>query len=345
MSLEQMIDLGYISKTKHQSLDLYIFNYTKSAQYERVWNSHTINCRGLIKEGSGHIVARPFPKFFNWEELSELSISIPNEPYEVFKKVDGSLGIVVKYNGELVCSTRGSFSSDQANYMRAWLYENNKAHLIKDGFTYLFEIIYPDNRIVVNYGDESKLVLLAVYENDSGKELSYDSLKSIGFELVEKVPAKSFHELKSLDVKNEEGYVIRFKNGFRMKIKFENYIKLHRVVSGLTTRLIWEYLSEGKIDELLSSIPEEFLPWAKEKSNDLTKKFLNIEFVCRGLTSYIKEFHGNGSQKDIALYVLENVNKKYTSIVFNMLKGKNYSPMIWKMIYPDVEKCLRMDEE
>jgi len=116
--LNQMIDERYIRKQHHpDDHDLIILNYTEKAQFERVWNEATLQCRGLIlrmTEGVGAVVvARPFPKFFNYGENGRTDYDFEAE-VEVTDKMDGSLGILYDGPDGPAIATRGSFSSDQA---------------------------------------------------------------------------------------------------------------------------------------------------------------------------------------------------------------------------------------
>ena len=86
--LEKLIKDGYISKRKHPTKDLWIYNYTNKTQWEKHWNDWTLRCRGLIMDEKYNIIARPFEKFFN---LGEIDHDIPNLPFEVTEKMDGSL--------------------------------------------------------------------------------------------------------------------------------------------------------------------------------------------------------------------------------------------------------------
>ena len=106
---------GLLHKQTHPTLDLTIWNYSPRVQYEKLWTPLLMMCRGLVTDFDGNIKARSFPKFFNYEELKPEDI--PNEEFEVFEKMDGSLGILFNYKGEWIIATRGSFTSDQA--MRA----------------------------------------------------------------------------------------------------------------------------------------------------------------------------------------------------------------------------------
>ncbi len=61
----------------------------------------------------------------------------------------------------------------RANAMLQTKYASALARLSPDK-TYLFEIIYPENRIVVNYGDVEELVLLAIIDNATALDLPED---------------------------------------------------------------------------------------------------------------------------------------------------------------------------
>ncbi len=107
--LNEMIEKKYVSKKKHPVKDIFIYNYTKNAQYEWLWNEATKKCRGLIMDSGDNIIANPFEKFFNLEELDAKEQPIPNEPFDVYEKVDGSLGILYWINDVPAIATRGSF--------------------------------------------------------------------------------------------------------------------------------------------------------------------------------------------------------------------------------------------
>ena len=324
--LKKMVDSGYISKRKHPSEDLYIYNYTAKTQYEQFWNEITLQTRGLILDSDYNIVSRPFKKFFNYEELE----IIPDGNFEIFNKLDGSLGISYFINDDIYIATRGSFESEQAqmaNNILRTKYPNVK---FKKERTYLFEIIYPENRIVVDYGNISDLFLLAIIDNNTGRDLP---LEDIGFPIVEKFDGFSdFKKLKTLNLENQEGFVIKFEDGFRFKIKFEDYVRLHRILTGISNKTIWEYLKDGRdFGELLEKVPDEFYNWVKRTKHDL--KIQHQEIIDKYLF-YFKSFNVK-NRKEFAFYAKKY---QYPSLLFNLLDGKDISDMVWKIIKPDYQK-------
>jgi hypothetical protein len=142
--LTQYIEEGWIEFQDHPSLPLRIYNYSRNCQFESYWDDLTLMCRGLILDYDGNIVARPFRKFFNMEENKHT----PTTDFDVYEKMDGSLGILFYYKEEWILATRGSFTSEQSikgkeifdRYVKEYGDENLNVNL-----TYLTEIIYPEN--------------------------------------------------------------------------------------------------------------------------------------------------------------------------------------------------------
>jgi hypothetical protein len=315
--LKEMLDGGYISSQKHPQKDLTIYNYTPKAQYGRVWNEATLQCRGLVVDSKGIVRARPFRKFFNMEEHNPADI--PDEPFDVYEKLDGSLGILFYYDGWTL-ATRGSFTSEQA-VEGAKLLQYEPEH--KDR-TYLFEIIYPENKIVVDYGGMRDLVLLAMVETDTGVEFCPDSQDV--FNTPKKYSGVELDKLKALALPNHEGFVVRFKSGFRVKVKFEEYVRLHRILTSVSNVIIWEYLRDGKsVDEILDRVPDEFYSWVRSTERDLLDRYSAIESQCKS------DFCDLGDRKTTALHFK---TKAYPGILFRMLDGKDYADAIWKMVRP-----------
>ena len=110
----KMLNTGNIMMHKHEIFDLYIIKYTKICNAMKIWNDATEKCRGIIVDNDYNIVARSFPKFYNYEEYDDTSLIPTNLSFNVYEKLDGSLGILYWYNDVPYIATAGSFNSDQA---------------------------------------------------------------------------------------------------------------------------------------------------------------------------------------------------------------------------------------
>src|ERR1022692_4413630 len=275
--------LKYITCREHPSGDLLIWNYTSACQFAHAWNDVTMQSRGLITRIDGTIVARPFPKFFNLEEAIN---PLPLESFKVTEKMDGSLGILYHLEGEPYIATRGSFTGEQAKRATQILYEKYQDFfpflLQTSDYTYLFEIVYPANRIVVDYGEMEDIILLAIIATDAGAEVDIHNpmwMKLWPFPVVKYYDGiRDIGELKKLEEMNREGFVICFENGLRVKAKFAEYVRLHRLFTQVNARVIWDLLRTGHtLESLLERVPDEFYKWVGDTCNDLLSQFEVIE--------------------------------------------------------------------
>lgn len=259
--LQCEIDGGWITRKTHPTLPLSIYTYSRACQYDRHWTPATIRCRGLVVDDTdGRIVAHCLPKFFNHAEHGQghdHAPALPDEPFEIFDKEDGSLGIVFHYAGAWRVASKGSFISEQAQWAQQWIDAHDTAALTP-GHTYLAEILYPENRIVVNNGERRTLVLLAVYGPDGAESPLWkhrEDWRALGGDIVRSWPALPLPELVRLAALNEkldgsaatgsdaEGWVIRFASGVRAKIKIAEYVRLHKVLTVVNARDIWRALA------------------------------------------------------------------------------------------------------
>lgn len=345
--LNKYISDGLVVKNDHPTLPISIYNYSRTCQYESKWDDITKMCRGLILDQDGNVIAKGFDKFFNLEEHT--SEEIPNEPFEVFEKLDGSLGILFWYQGQWILATKGSFTSEQSIRAKEILNKYNY-HPIPKGYTTLVEIIYPENRIVCGYGNEESLVVLSMINNSSGKELDYTSLLYISDETRMPVVKKydginDYKTLKSLISKDREGYVVRFRNGFRMKIKGEEYVRLHRILTGFSNVDIWEYLKDGKnIDELLDRVPDEFDKWVKTTISNLRYGSYQLRERAGKLHDGFRygkfgDRDPEPTKKEFAEFVMKQEEVLH-AIMFAMWNGNNdkVDEIIWKLIKPKYSK-------
>ncbi|MGW5348096.1 RNA ligase [Streptomyces sp. HUAS TT3] len=305
--LAAAIDAGHVSRKPHPELPLSIYTYTRTAQYERVWNQVTVRCRGLVADDTtGAVVALPLPKFFNvgeHESGQPYAPALPDEPFEVYEKVDGSLAVVFHYAGAWRVASKGSFISTQAVWAQRRLDGRDTSALVP-GTTYLAEILYPQNRIVVDYGDRRDLVLLAAFGPDGAEVPLAEAAghwEGIG-SVVTLWPAMPIDELVALTGASTlpggraatgtdaEGFVLRFASGVRAKAKLAEYVRLHKVLTGVTERDIWrshgvqrfaglpaKQVAQGlgctlaevdarggkPLDALLEQVPDEFDTWVR----------------------------------------------------------------------------------
>lgn len=351
-NLQKMIDEKYIHVQKHPDMDLWIYDYSPHAQFDKVWNNETMSCRGLIMDDKYNILARPFPKFFNLEEYGDQGKSLPLEDFEIFDKLDGSLGILYWNKDKPYLATRGSFASRQAIKGTSMLHnkiKENKGALVFDPkYTYLFEIIYPLNRIVVDYGDLEDLFLLAVINTQTGTEKSYsDIIARYGDKLSIAKRYDGITDYKEFSKQqrdNSEGYVIRFKqDNLRIKVKFTEYKRLHKLMTGVNARRIWELLQVGaSIEDMCQQVPDEFYNWVQKAAQRIKTKYRGIEITVLNAVAETEDQGFTGDAKELkkqkVQYVMSRFPKIYWSLILMIIDGRDYRGQIWKMIKPAHEE-------
>lgn len=347
-ALEELIAENYITRRKHRVEPLYILNYTPKTAFGKAWNEHTLACRGLILDEQWNVIARPFPKFFN---LGEFGTEWLAEPFDIYEKLDGSLGIGYWSHDGPALATRGSFQSEQATEGTRILREQygEVAQDMDPLCTYLFEIIFPANRIVVDYGKTRDIVLLAVIDTMDGTELPLD--ERYGFKVVKKYDGLDQHSIQLAQLEegtNREGYVIRFASGVRAKVKLEEYSRIHRLVTQVTPRRIWEHLSTGgDIMPLVVQCPPAYQEWVRQQTDKLLNQYSGIEERCKQDAAYIRGVVGllpiddaREIRKQRALLVS---NHPYKAVMYRMLDGKTYADVIWKLTYPDAAQPFKVE--
>jgi len=268
--LADAISHGHIREQHHPTEPLAILNYTEACAYHNAWTHATLTCRGLIyRTDTRQVVARPFPKFFNYGQPGAPTLDL-HGPAVVTDKADGSLGILYPLpSGGWAIATRGSFTSDQARHATdLWNARYADSFHPSDGVTHLFEIIYPGNRIVVDYADLNDLVLLGSVDIASGATRSATSAPPGWYgPTVESMPYTSLAEALAAPPRpNREGMVVHCPaTDQRIKIKQDDYVALHRIVTGLNARVVWQHLVDGKpLDDLVAPLPDEFHPWCND---------------------------------------------------------------------------------
>lgn len=344
--LQCLVEQGYVAAKKNGPLTLY--NYTAQCTWEGLWEPCTRMARGLVLDEAGTVMARPFEKFFNLGERPETKMeALPANTPEIYEKLDGTLIIVFwnPYCERWQCVTRGSWSNqwiDAANR----ILNHRKACIgfLDPSFTYLFELVAPWNRIVVRYDDE-RLVLLGARHNQIEYEIDDAGMRDICINLWVDQARKFAIPLIDLNLgagkgTDQEGYVLKWPSGFRVKAKFEEYVRLHGLLTGMSKRKIWEILRAGQDPLVLAvSMPDEFYEWCKSKIYSLNKAKSCIEGSIESVFRMTPKFE---TRKEYALH-WQGHDKTTKAILFMMLDGYNYQDLLWRAVEPKGKDVFQED--
>lgn len=361
--LEAYFAAKKVKRQQHPTEPLSIWNYSESTQFKRWWDHVTLQCRALVTDTEGNVVARSFPKFFNENEVPYK----PTKTWKVYEKLDGSLGLLFSFRGKWIFSSRGSFTSEQARM--GWKILSDKhagifSHLDVD-VAYTFEIIYPANRIVVDYGQEEKLVFLAAFDRTEVEhtEGARGVMENAGVPVVRELNLPAGTTLSDLlhhDRANEEGYVVRFTDGKRVKIKFPRYIALHKVMSNVTLDFVLQcYKDRVKAltettgaadtpaleDTPAVGVPDELQAWVKQVWDRITTHHerLRREFDVDYHNTHAAALKESGqSSKGLynrAAFARAVESSPLKSALFARLDGKPHQTLLVNCIrVSDIEK-------
>lgn len=311
---------------RHPTLALNILVYTPKTKFERKWTKLLLIARGLVVEDDGTIVARTLPKFFNDFEISG---TLPSGPIEVYEKMDGSLVVLFFYKGEPYFCTKGNFTSEQAEKAKEIFTLKYEQLNLDQDYTYCFEVIYPENRIIVDYQSEEDIFLIAKIHTKTGRQHGIDGL---GLRTVQQFATidgiEKIQELKDLDTQNEEGFVIKFENNFRVKLKFETYFQLHRAANGYSEQQIWNFLHKGE-EIPIKHLSEVEVESIRTKMSDLQSKF---EVKKLELMKEYEEIKNSSTDK---IETIKRIKQSsHPGAIFCFDKGNNSDPIIWRLLKP-----------
>lgn len=289
--LMESIKGSNITIEKHPTEELYIYGYYKHplSKTQNQWNNYSVMCRGLILDNDGNIIERAFDKFWTFrnhitENLILLSedkiIKLPNSRPKIYEKLDGTMGLLYWINDVPYIATQRSFSSLKAKKGSDILQKKyfNEAQKLNKNYSYIFEIIYPEASLVVNYGVIEDLVLIGVIDKLTGE--SINEISDFGFKVKKDLTEyfgkfNSLNEIEEANISNIEGVVLEYNNLLRIKIKFPWYKEVHKELQTIinsefqilesikTLRNYYNY----KDNPLSTSLIEKSL---KENNNDIS---------------------------------------------------------------------------
>ena len=363
------LEAGYVAVQHHATFPLDIYAYTRKTVQEAKWDAVTSRCRGIIvNRETGEIVSRTFEKFHNYgSDLAETAeplyaVNFSAEP-TVWEKMDGFMATLYTWQGVDYIASKGSFSSIHAKWATAWLRGRFGESLgVPEGYTAVFEGLHRDLRIVIDYKDRQELVLLALINNETGEEFTPESLEGFATEKSLTIPLPfnmtleqaRIYTMEDAPTASEEGFVLTwYQNGkppFRLKMKFIEYLRLHRMVTGVSPKRIWEVLATNQSSELDEYLKQS-TPWFS-KFVQRWMKLLNAEYqqiehgteasygVIQGVLNQRWKESGNiPVRKDWALLIKRPEFIQYSTPLFAKLDGKDIKPVIWKMVKHKTAGC------
>lgn len=331
--LYDMIDRGYIKVTNHPKFPLTMYSYTKSCHYEKMWNDTTMKCRGLIVDANDNIESKPLKKFFNFEEYVG---TIPsNKSPKIIEKLDGTLGIMYWYDNIPYIATKGSFDNEQSIHATNILHTKYRDvwSRLNQTHTYLFEIIYREDKHIISYPDIDDIFLIAVIDSKADN-IEYD-IYDYSYFNTPKIYSnvKDWMNVRDeIDGANKEGFVLLFEDNFRLKMKYNEYLELHMEKYSFSKKKLFQLVMNNdndSIKRMMSLFEDEDRVYIQSQIDVYRNEYNRIFNICKA------EFKtGFKTGKEAAEYIKTCT---YPHILFiTMVKGGNADALIWKYVKENV---------
>lgn len=348
-AFKEAVHAGRIRGQQHPEYPYTIFKYSEQTQYTKDWDEITMASRGLVvNHETGEIIVRSFPKFFNYSENLTPEHLLTGK-FVVADKLDGSLGLLYQNpDGEFEVTTSGGFQSEQAAHATKIYREKYDGKWEPNpDLSYHYEILYPQNRIVISYGDKDDLVLLGAVNKHTGRSVPLNEITEWKGERAEQYEGFDGIEavINAPDPGIEkEGFVVHFtETDTRVKYKFNEYLKVHRIATGLNSTRIWEVLKTESGDTLESfkqSMPEEFIDYIDTTRGELQSKFNSRKKeILGGYEKLRAGLPSNVDQKTFALHVQQNTPRNIMHYYFSLFGGRPLrEDKIWDEVKPDYER-------
>jgi RNA ligase len=265
-----------VRSLRHDSLPLVIINYDQLDSPKT--NPIVRECRGLVLHAETHeLIARSFPRFFNWGEMTEEMKRFDFSDFTAHTKEDGSLALLFFFDGQWRLTTRGSFAQDlMRGHDRTWhdaicealavTHVRDLAGRLDESLTYVCEFCSPYNTVVRRY-PEPALYLLSAYRGEA--ELPPAEVDELARAPFRRPARHHFHNIEGVRAflrqqaaadPTFEGVVIRDRHGSRWKVKSPTYLGLHHLSTegpeAFAPKHLLPFILAGEGSELLTYYPQ-----------------------------------------------------------------------------------------
>lgn len=309
-------------------------------------------CRGPVIEVDGDnvkCICQAYDKFFNWNDPNSAMANIDWASARLYDKVDGSILKMFKYKGVDYWISNGApgiftpltYKTDEIKTYQQLLakalgcsYDGDKPEFhcdcewvkhVPDGWTLMFELTSPQNRIIVKY-NEDKIWFHGARDENGNEMFPEVAVAAIG--LPYEIPkmyngVKSIDEafnniLKDMNGLEKEGLVVCDKNFNRIKVKCESYLQMKFIRdTAESPEAIWRIVANEEFDDLLEKAPE-----LKDKINDAVAKWSKFCKAAKSTCAYAVDVFENDfrqNRKKYALWVQKEVKSSWASTYFTSI--------------------------
>lgn len=313
------------------------------------WSQDNLIFRSSVWDKDGNLISPSLKKFFNLYEKPGLNPT-PNSlnGWAVHEKIDGSTLIATSYNKQIQIRSRGTFDArglDNGSEFYELLNrfpEFSEYLLLYSNYSFIFEIVSPSQRIVIDY-PELDFYLLHIIDKEDYSLFDDDHLDHVANLFDFKRPKRySFEDFNSLvmDVQQwqeSEGVVIR-NDQHLVKIKSLNYLKLHTFKSDLSLKNLLEVYLDNPVENsnmFLDFIEKSFDFECKKMCEgivqDIFKAKNSIELLLHKVLDFTN-LNKSLPRKEFAL-MAKNGLAEHCSLAFQFLDKNMLDKKTYKRLY------------
>ena len=284
-------------------------------------------CRGIILDETDNYkpVCVPFFKFGNYGE--DYADEIDWSTAKVQEKIDGSIIKVWHHKGIWHVSTNNTINAENARtdnnvdtflniFNKAWARTGKQFSELNPDYTYIFELISPQTRVVIPYL-ETKLYHIGTRDINSLQELNID----IGIEKPKEFSINTIEACietaTNLD-RYHEGFVVVDSKWRRIKVKSPVYVAIHHILNSISSeRRIIDIILLGEDKEVKSYFPEYediFNTMRKKIDRLITQVELEHQIITNNIENY--------TERELADHIIKTT---CPPCLFFLTKGKTKS--------------------
>lgn len=326
-------------------------------------------CRGIKFDAkTGLVIQRLYHKFFNFGEraetqMPELADYIASE--RLLEKLDGSMVAPLQVDGKIIWTTKMG-ESDVAIMAQDFInknpqYDKLAKQCIDTNLTPIFEFCSRKQRIVIDY-PEDMLILTAVRENYTGRYLSSGEISYLQSNALVNIPeVKASYKLDVIGFNNNmepeqlendlaafettnglidiirkkeniEGYVLRFRNGHMLKIKCDEYCKIHKSKDKLRfEKDVIDLIVSEKLDDVKPFLSEADLKRVTDFETDFHVGVNEFIKLVKDKFYFGKTLAGEDKKKFAVEFALGQ-DTLIKGLLFQLWDGKDARSMVMTMI-------------
>ena len=311
-------------------------------------------CRGITFDKDGNIYSRPYHKFFNLNEREETQKNVVdfNQKHIFLDKLDGSMIRFVEMDGNIVPFTKAGYSEVAKECEELAVTENIRSFVkdcLRDGLTPIFEYIgSPKYPIVLQY-EQPELILTAIRETKSGSYHKHKSLEETGrvynIPVVPNLNVRDIETAQELaeEIKDTEGWVVRFDSGYMIKVKTSFYLRNHNNKEKINKpRHLTNLILNNDIDDILPELSDVDRKFVKNKMEVLKS---NIDKLVKEATLDFLDCNKNYTETDRASFAKRAKTKKNPDVMFSLFNGSDIEEVIIKRILRYTTSDTKFEQE